>query len=359
MLHNPLVSIVVPTYNTQDTLIDALVSLQEQTYKNLEIICVNDGSTDSSLKIMEAFASEDDRFHIIDKPNTGYGASCNAGIQAAKGAWIGILEPDDWIDLDMIESMIAFRNSLDCPVDIIKTPYWRIADEGEPGTANVRKLHCSYKGAVKPKTQPFGLADAPELFAHHPSIWSALYRRAYLIENHIVFPEYPGSGWADNRFLADTLLRTNGIIYLDKPFYNYRATDRVSENEFAGTNALLLIERWQEMNEVIKDAHVHDEAVLMAHNRRGFTYLGQIERGGGCTDEHVQQQIEQMISQMDLRLVLIDPAVSPSNKKRAARIYGVENHKPAKLPYLAHLAKKGLRGVKNNGVSATLHDALS
>ena len=87
--HQPLVSLVVPIYNVADYLEQCLASIQSQSYTNLEIICLNDGSTDSSLALLEAYAARDGRIVIIDKENEGYGATCNRGIAAAHGKWIG------------------------------------------------------------------------------------------------------------------------------------------------------------------------------------------------------------------------------------------------------------------------------
>ena len=75
------------------------------------------------------------RIRIIDKPNGGYGSACNRGLDEARGTWIAILEPDDWIDRSMFEDMLAFVESLGCPIDIVKTPYWRVIDPDTPASA--------------------------------------------------------------------------------------------------------------------------------------------------------------------------------------------------------------------------------
>ena len=119
------VSVVIPIYNAERFLDQALSSVEKQTHRNLEIICVNDGSTDGSLDIIKAHAARDDRYIVIDKQNEGYGASCNKGIEVAKGEWIAIFEPDDWIESGMYGDMLAFagRECPDAVVDVIKTPY--------------------------------------------------------------------------------------------------------------------------------------------------------------------------------------------------------------------------------------------
>ena len=103
-----LISVIVPIYNAQPYLEQCLNSIVGQTYKNLEIILLNDGSTDDSLATIHSFAGNDARIKVVDKQNQGYGATCNRGIAEATGAWISIVEPDDWIEPDMYADMLAF-----------------------------------------------------------------------------------------------------------------------------------------------------------------------------------------------------------------------------------------------------------
>lgn len=351
---NALVSVIVPIYNAGIRLVDALVSVQEQTHANLEAICVDDGSTDASAAIMDLFASEDERFRIVRKANAGYGAAMNDGLAAARGTWVAILEPDDWMDADMLEEMLSFAAAFTEAPDVVKCPYWWVTEGDEFGQA---RLNCTYKGLVHPSTQPFGLEEAPELFAHHPSIWSALYRKDYLDEKDIRFPEYPGSGWADNRFLAETLLKTKRIAYLDRPFYNYRATSREGEDAFAKRAPLLPLERWLEMADVMDGLHLTDERIWRAHIRRGFTYLAQVEGADALDAAGVRDAIARMFSRMDERIVLSDAAISPAHRRMYAQALGIECIKPNHATYASHLAREAFRRARVNGVKATLADA--
>ena len=109
------VSIIVPTYNVEMYLDECLESLQRQTLKDIEIICVNDGSKDSSLEIIKRYAAGDSRFVVIDKENGGYGKAMNVGLDKATGEYIGIVEPDDFVPLYMYEDLynVAAKNELD------------------------------------------------------------------------------------------------------------------------------------------------------------------------------------------------------------------------------------------------------
>lgn len=348
-----LVSIILPVYNAGNQLVDALVSAQEQTHRNIQVICVNDGSTDDSLAIMEIFAAEDERFQVINKENGGYGAAMNDGLKAAQGTWICILEPDDWISSDMLKKMLAFANGFSPKPDIIKCPFWWVPPKDEFGTSEV---HCTYKGLIHPTTQPFALGQVPELIAHHPSIWSALYRTGYLRENHICFPEYPGSGWADNRFLAETLAKTNRIVYLDKPFYHYRASSSEVELAFIQKNPLIPFERWQDILRVLEAEGITERSIQQAHARHGFTYLSQAMKAEVLEKPEVIQAVQAMFNAMDEHIVLADPAVSPEQRVLFAQMRGIECIKPNSLAHTAYLAKEALRRVRTNGLRATVND---
>ncbi len=104
---NGLVSVIVPVYNMEPYLERCLVSILENTYKMIELICVNDGSSDRSLSIIKHYAEKDDRIKIIDKANAGLSAARNDGMQCAKGAWISFVDSDDYIHKDFFSVLLS------------------------------------------------------------------------------------------------------------------------------------------------------------------------------------------------------------------------------------------------------------
>ena len=100
MTKNPKVSIIVPVYNAEKYLERCLDSLVNQTLKDIEIICINDGSTDKSLKILNKYAGEYNNILIIEQENKGQSAARNVGIDTAGGEFIAFIDADDWVDLD-------------------------------------------------------------------------------------------------------------------------------------------------------------------------------------------------------------------------------------------------------------------
>ena len=120
------VSVLVPIYNVQDFLPECLDSLVNQTLKEIEIICINDGSTDNSLDIIKQYAKKEKRIVIIDKKNSGYGDSMNQGLKKATGEYIGIVESDDFIELNAFESLynIAKKNN----VEAVKSNFYEFTN---------------------------------------------------------------------------------------------------------------------------------------------------------------------------------------------------------------------------------------
>ena len=117
------VSIIIPTYNVEMYLVECMDSVVNQTLKDIEIICINDGSTDSSLEILKGYAEKDDRIIIVDKENGGYGIGMNIGLDKATGEYIGIVEPDDFVPLNMYEEL--YNKAVENDLDLVKADFYR------------------------------------------------------------------------------------------------------------------------------------------------------------------------------------------------------------------------------------------
>ena len=362
----PLVSVVVPAFNASFTLEEALCSLTCQTLEDIEIVCVNDASSDTSPEILQRFFAQDARFTLVNHAkNAGYGAAMNDGIQAARGTWIAILEPDDFILPAMYERMLDFAGTFE-NVDIVKTPYVReLRAEGVArGGKALTTLNCSYRGRIKPAQQPFTLHDAhtDHLLRHHPSIWSALYRRDFLAQNNIHFVEYPGAGWADNEFFFETLLAAERIVYLDEPFYIYREETANEATNFLRTNKHLPFDRWHAMEEIVcRRGFGSDTNVRLAHTAKGFTYLGNQLAANtdeeGNTDEEVLDEIDHMFDAMDPALVAREASIPPYLKEMFIGYRGKEDAagiSTSKIPYYVSLLSELAYTLRNNGLSYTL-----
>ena len=141
------VSVITPVYNVKKYLRECLDSLKAQTMDDIEFVCVDDGATDGCGEILDAYAACDERFRIIHKENSGYGASMNAGLRAARGEYIGIVESDDFADKDMFRALYAAADKY--KVDVVKSNYWEEA-QGRHRFIEALKGH-EYGKAICPR----------------------------------------------------------------------------------------------------------------------------------------------------------------------------------------------------------------
>lgn len=204
------VSVIVPVYNASQTLDKCLDSLAAQTCQGIEFICINDGSTDTSADILSAKAARDSRFRILHQANGGYGKAMNTGIDAAKGCYIGIVEPDDWIEASMYEQLWELAEK--SGADICKANYY--IERRNRSRINTKFDDMEEGRCVPPR-------ELPNCLKGSPSIWSAIYRTAFLQENHIRFSETPGASFQDLGFCIRTWLAAGNIAITHAALYHY------------------------------------------------------------------------------------------------------------------------------------------
>ena len=379
--HQPLVSLVVPIYNVADYLEQCLASIQSQSYTNLEIICLNDGSTDSSLALLEAYAARDGRLVIIDKENEGYGKTCNRGIAAAHGTWVGIVEPDDYLEPTMVQELVDLiqANGGEDQVDIARSAYWRVFGNQKNGRAGVKaqvkngagstehRIPCAYKGRVKPKQQPESIDQMAQLLLHHPAIWTALYRKEFLTQNNISFKEVPGAGWVDNPFLIASHCCGARLVYTDSALYNYRENGYAEAATFAQCQPKIPLERWNDMMDVVDARNITSNAVLDALTLRGINYAlltkdaliwREEHDAAGQINSEVRDLLAKSFERMDAKHVFENPAISGSGKAFFAQVRGIALPKDDKFSRYAYLAKEGFFRVKNDGITQTFKSLM-
>ena len=124
LFHKNKISVIVPVYKVEKYLKQCVDSILSQTYKNLEIILIDDGSPDNCPKIIDEYAKKDRRIIAVHQKNGGYGKAVNHGLGIAKGKYIAIVEPDDYIAPDMYESLIQL--AIETDADIIKSSFYRV-----------------------------------------------------------------------------------------------------------------------------------------------------------------------------------------------------------------------------------------
>ena len=215
------VSVIIPVYNIQDHLRQCLASVIRQDYSNLEIICVDDGSTDSSLTILKEFANNDPRVHIISQKNAGAGSARNVGLHKASGDYIIFLDSDDWFEPIMISSMLQRAEKTNADITICrsvefdnrtgknKPSGWMLKDEYTPGSI-------------------FSPEEIPDyLFQFtYGWPWDKLYRANFLRENQLLFPIMKNS--EDLVFVYKSLVFSSVIALCPLVLVHHRVCRTVS-----------------------------------------------------------------------------------------------------------------------------------
>lgn len=218
----PKISIVIPCYNVEKYLKQCLDSVVNQTLQDIEIICINDGSTDSTLSILREYENSDNRIKVISKHNSGYGASMNIGLETAKGKYIGIVESDDYAELNMFETLynVAEENNL----DLVRCQYYLYnskENSNDPWDNSWVPMGKVYKPLLEQK--PFGQA---------PAIWSNLVNREFLNKNNIRFLETPGASYQDSSFAFKLYACADRFMMIPDRLLHYRI-----DNENSSVNS--------------------------------------------------------------------------------------------------------------------------
>lgn len=205
---NPKVSIIIPVYNTEKYLFKCLMSLIQQTLKEIEIIIVNDGSTDNSASIISRFEKEDCRIKVITQENKLQGAARNNGTKIATGEYIGFVDSDDWIDLDYFEKLYNAAKKYDS--DIALGTNVRIGNGKTKKRLNIKSIE--FVSSLQDKFDVCNLCnDACPV--------NKIYRLSYIKANNITWPE--GVYCEDKMFSTQAVYYANGIVTVPNVYYYY------------------------------------------------------------------------------------------------------------------------------------------
>ena len=211
------VSIIVPTYNVEPYLVECMESIVNQTLEDIEIICINDGSTDGSLAILQSYAEKDGRIIVVDKENGGYGMGMNIGLDRASGEYIGIVEPDDFVPINMFGDL--YKKAKENDLDFIKADFYRF-ERAENGDMVLTYNHLDRTNGYYNKV--FDPSHTPETIRFIMNTWCGIYRRDFLEKFKIRHNETPGASFQDNGFWFQTFAFAKRAMIIDKPYYMNR-----------------------------------------------------------------------------------------------------------------------------------------
>ena len=268
--NKPLVSIIVPVYNVEQYLAQCVNSLLSQTLKDIEIILVDDGSSDNCPAKCDAYSEQDKRVRVIHQQNSGYGKACNAGIAIANGDFIGIAESDDYVEAAMFERMYttAKSNSL----DTVCCHYYLYYS-----AENIRKrIDLSYI----PKNKVISYRDVPDVFFKPPAVWAAIYRNDFLKSNNIRFLETPGASYQDTSFSFKVFACADRFMLIEDNLIHYRM-DNGNSSTNSKDKVFCICDELKEIERFIEEKKLGEKLAPIVTKFKFLAYMWNYRRIAG------------------------------------------------------------------------------
>lgn len=272
------VSIVIPIYNVEKFLPKCLDSVIGQTYAELEIICIDDGTPDGSVAVIRSYAANDERIKLISQENQGLSGARNTGIKAATGDYIIFLDGDDWLDTDAVEA--AVNEAIEKSADVVMWGYIREFPEKSVekrifnenkffDDRECRELHRRMAGLLGGETADPGNADSLV------TAWGKLYRADIIKNNHFEFVDTKIIGTEDALFNLFAFGFVHRAVFIDRPFNHYRKDNDVSlTRSYKPKLAGQWSELYDRMEKYIKDNDLPDGFMTALNNRICFSMIG-------------------------------------------------------------------------------------
>lgn len=277
----PKVSIIVPVYNTEKYLAKCLDSIIMQTLEEIEIICIDDGSTDDSSRILDRYAVADARIKVIHGCNKGYGAAMNIGLDMAEGDYIGIVESDDCIEAGMYDELYQAAEADD--LDMVKSDaYYWLDTIGYRKRIFRKQLEPYYDRVLYD-------IDRNVFFDFFMNIWTGIYKRQFLEKYGIRFNESRGASYQDNGFWMQTLFYCGKAKWLNRAFYLYRQ-DNLSASVKSKDKILAMTREYECLEQLLLERQDYD-FLAYCYYYRLFRHQGTFYR---IADEYKREFCEQI-----------------------------------------------------------------
>lgn len=259
----PKVSILVPIFNVEKYLRQCLDSVANQSLKDIEIICINDGSTDSSPEIINEYAKKDPRFTVITKKNSGYGDSMNKGLEKARGEYIGIVESDDWADVDMFENL--YKLAVQNDADVVKSNFYFYS-----GLGNTNKKFQLVNPVDSEKV--INPLETNSVFFPQAAIWTGLYKKSFLNKNSIKFLPTPGASYQDTGFNFKVWASAKKAYLTNEAYLHYRIDNDNSSVKSKG-KIFAVVDEMTDMYRFAKETKHFDQLRPILFQRKYEIYM--------------------------------------------------------------------------------------
>lgn len=227
----PLISIIVPVYNCEQYIDKCISSILDQTYKNIEVICIDDGSPDNSAEILDSYAEKDKRVKVIHKKNGGVSFARNDGIKAANGKFIVFVDGDDWIDTDTVSTMV--QTATENNADVVMCCYVKEFSDHSV-TSHIFDGDVFYQGAdlknkihrrlIGPLNQELATPQNADILI---APWMQLFKAKVCCMYEFYDINKLGT-FEDGLYQIDVYRDFERFVYIDRPFYHYRKDNETS-----------------------------------------------------------------------------------------------------------------------------------
>lgn len=279
-----MISVVVPVYNVKKYLSQCIESLMNQSYTDLEIILVDDGSTDGCDLICEHYKELDNRIKVIHKPNGGLSDARNAGMEIAGGDFICFIDSDDYVDVSMLEIMYSFTKDADVVI-CGKTDFY------DDDVITENKANDDIPVKFMSGMEAFGhfLLEDEEGYV---VAWNKLYRREIFVRNNIVYPV--GKIHEDCFTTYKAFINAEKVAYVDLPLYKYRHRKDSIMGKINIQGDMDIIEAYNNIIDVVKEKY--PELIELAEYRCMISYLFCAKRASIVWNRKVLREISKSLT---------------------------------------------------------------
>ncbi|MDE6407528.1 MAG: glycosyltransferase family 2 protein [Anaeroplasmataceae bacterium] len=278
MENKPLVSVIMPVYKVEEFVGKTIESVLNQTYKNIEFYAVDDGSPDKSGEICEEYAKKDERLIVLHQTNAGAPAARNSAIKLAKGKYLYFIDSDDFIDPEMIETMVQYaeENELDLVVTGFKMEYFQ---SGKDITYETKSPHRIYELEEFKKEAHLYLNNS---LLSLP--WNKLFKNEIIASNNLTFPN---TKWDDHHFNMDYLMHIKNIGFLEITMYHWYRSRKGSETMINYSDPNMFKKRVEHFEHIVKLYQVWNYMDEMTRTSINSYFAGRIIQ---CVQELVDNR---------------------------------------------------------------------
>ncbi|WP_020589360.1 glycosyltransferase family 2 protein [Desulfobacter curvatus] len=218
----PKVTVVMPSLNVAPYIRECMDSVISQTLKEIEIVCVDAGSTDGTLEILQEYSIKDSRVRLINSDKKSYGYQMNLGFDLAKGEYLGIVETDDYIESSMFQ--VLYETAIEKNYDYVKSNFFVFTDDPQYGRLTLQHKIFNSSG--------YHFVSCTDYVNHTVPIdtfmWNGIYRRDFVENNHIRLNETSGAAYQDAGFRYQVAFTAKNGVYIPSAFYHYRRDNETS-----------------------------------------------------------------------------------------------------------------------------------